>query len=204
MKGFLRAVKYTIALILLVLIGVGVYYWMNIDNVNVVVPGKVYRSAQLTGPELEALVKQYNIKSVINLRGAAKGEAWYDQEMKATQDLGVKHYDLRLQAHTKPSPELLRALVLTLQAAPRPVLIHCKGGADRTGMASAFILLLDEQSFQQADQQISWRYFAISRDSVGRLVMPYYLCFLDRNNLVSSKQTFLQWVAEPNPYVKCP
>lgn len=189
--------------LLLLALGLGLYYWLTVDNIHTVISQQVYRSAQLPPDKLKKIIEAQKIKSVMNLRGEAKGQIWYDTELATTNALGIKHFDIHLKAHTKPSPEELRRLVILLQAAPHPVLIHCKGGADRTGLASALILLLQGKTFEEANRQISWRYYALSRDSVGRLVMPYYACYLNRNNQVSTQQNFLEWVASPKPYDAC-
>jgi hypothetical protein len=42
---------------------------------------------------------------------------------------------------------------------PKPMLIHCWGGADRTGLASALYLYgVKHQGSDQAAEQLSWRY----------------------------------------------
>ncbi|MBK8025175.1 MAG: tyrosine-protein phosphatase [Chloroflexi bacterium] len=42
---------------------------------------------------------------------------------------------------------------------PKPTLIHCKAGADRTGLAAALFLMSQGTSFDQAAQQLSLKYF---------------------------------------------
>jgi len=200
MQTLQRWSKRLVAVILLFVVLAGGYYWLWRDNVHIVIPGEFIRTAQLEPEQLSQVIKKYQIKSVINLRGKAAGEAWYDDERAAVEKQGAEHFDIRLQAHAMPTPQQLRKLVGMLQTAPRPVLIHCKGGADRTGLASALALVLNGDSFQRANQQVSWRFFAFSSDSVGRLVMPYYQCYLQKNQQKSSPKTLLEWVREPEPY----
>ena len=50
-------------------------------NFNAVVPGEIYRSAQLTPDQLSGYIGAYNIKTIINLRGENIGEPWYDAEV---------------------------------------------------------------------------------------------------------------------------
>lgn len=46
-----------------------------------------------------------------------------------------------------------------LRDSPRPVLIHCEAGADRSGVASAlYKLLVAKRPVQEASEQLSFRY----------------------------------------------
>src|SRR3954468_9809922 len=57
-------------------------------NRHVVVPGRVYRTAQLTPTQLEAFLHRYGVRTVVNLRGRPF-DPWYGDEMRATQALGI-------------------------------------------------------------------------------------------------------------------
>ena len=106
-------------------------------NFHVVTDGVVYRSAQLNPHELEKVVTRFKIKSILNLRGPSAGSDWYDAEMRITRQLGVVHYDLNLSANRYVPVEELKKVVVLIDAAPKPILIHCNGGADRTGLICA-------------------------------------------------------------------
>ena len=52
----------------------------------------------------------------------------------------------------------------------KPVLIHCKSGADRTGLAAAIYLLTEGgKTLDQAERQLSLRYIHLKRTSTGIL-----------------------------------
>lgn len=110
------------------------------SNFHEVLPGKLYRSAQLSGRQLADVIKTYHIKTVINLRGANVGRDWYDREIEVAQRYGVTHVDFGMSARKQLSPERSMALVELMRKAEGPVLIHCKAGADRTGLASVMYL----------------------------------------------------------------
>ena len=114
------------------------------SNLDVVEHGAVYRSGQMRGPVLEERLRELGIRSVINLRGEKLGSAWYDAERDSCARLGVLHFDVPMSARLPPPPSSLTALVRLLHEAPRPLLIHCKNGADRSGLASAIALIVDE------------------------------------------------------------
>jgi protein tyrosine/serine phosphatase len=128
-------------------------------NIHVVDPGVVYRSAQLSPSQLSSLIKQKHIRAVINLRGGKPGSAWYDEELVATRLAGAQHLDLPLSANREPDDTLVRALREMLQSTPRPFLIHCEGGADRSGLASALYELdVRQRSPEEAGRQLTFRY----------------------------------------------
>lgn len=106
-------------------------------NFHTVVAGQLYRSAQPTPAELESYVHRYGLKTVVNLRGANPGAKWYDDEKRVAKSLGVKVIDFQMSARQELSPARAEALVALLKAAEKPILVHCKAGADRSGLVSA-------------------------------------------------------------------
>jgi protein tyrosine phosphatase (PTP) superfamily phosphohydrolase (DUF442 family) len=128
-------------------------------NIHEVVPGEVYRSAQLSASQLSSFIREKQIRTVINLRGASPGRRWYDDEINATTLAGARHVDLRMSADKDPSSELVASLIRILESAPRPFLIHCEGGADRSGLAAAlYELRIDRRPAEIAASQLSFSY----------------------------------------------
>jgi len=116
-------------------------------NRHVVIPGRVYRCAQPSDADLRRVIEQDGIRTVVNLRGTAQTmnqprSAWYRLEAEATADADIHQEDITLSAKLLPPPAELRRLIEVLDRAERPLLIHCKQGADRTGLAAALVLLL--------------------------------------------------------------
>jgi len=107
------------------------------ENIHTVTNGVVYRSAQLSRNALIRLIEKHDIKSIFNLRGASTGSDWYNEEIRVSQRMGVIHYDMDLSAAKKVSPERLKEIIALIGNAPKPILIHCNGGADRTGLVCA-------------------------------------------------------------------
>ncbi len=134
-------------------------YLQYSGNVHEIEPSQFYRSAQLNGDEFKNIIKEKGIRTVINLRGENIGSDWYDAEIAAVRETGAHHIDIRLSANNKPDAETLNALIKALRTAPRPLLVHCKAGADRTGLASAlYEYLVENKTAKTASGQLSFRY----------------------------------------------
>jgi protein tyrosine phosphatase (PTP) superfamily phosphohydrolase (DUF442 family) len=110
-------------------------------NKHEVIPGRVYRSAQLTPEQLKQFVARHKIKTVINLRGRPFND-WYPAQSKATQELGISQEDVTTSASRLPPTGEVRRLVEIFDQCEYPILMHCQQGADRTGLATASYLLL--------------------------------------------------------------
>lgn len=184
-----------IALIILSLAAFLIYYVRYNNHFHAVVPEQVYRSAQFSEQDFEKYIKKYHVRSIINLRGSNKGESWYDNEIKAVNATGINHYDVPLPVQGLPEPQQLAQLVQFIETAPRPILIHCNHGVDRTGFASAIaIILTGNPSWSAAQFQYSYFYLRIDPRSIAPSVMPHYQQWLKRNHLTHSRENFIQWV----------
>jgi protein tyrosine/serine phosphatase len=165
-----------ILLVLLLPAGVAAHFgWLQASgNFHVVADGKLYRSAQPSAGDLAAYAKTYGVKSVINLRGAHPGEPWYDDEMRASNELGLRHIDLALSARRELTPAQISSLKEAFSEAPAPILVHCKSGADRTGLAAAlFLLEIERVPAAAAASQLSvlyghWPYFPSKSAAMDR------------------------------------
>ncbi len=137
-------------------------YWGAIQyqgNFHTVEEGALYRSAQLSKDELQSAIRDHKIRSVLNLRGAHPGQSWYDQELALSQALGVAHYDYALSSHRFVTRQQIGEVLNIVRDAPKPLLVHCKAGADRTGLVSALYRFAAEGvSADQADRELSLVY----------------------------------------------
>ena len=128
-------------------------------NFHMVAPDRMYRSRQLDKAELIHFIKIYQIKSIVNLRGENTGSEWYQDERRVGHELGVMHYDYGISANRDVSDEDLNAIMDILRDAPKPILIHCKSGADRTGLIAAlYQYALGGRNAEKAAGQLSVLY----------------------------------------------
>ncbi len=128
-------------------------------NLHAVEAGALYRSGQLNGSALRDALTRHGIRTVINLRGASAGQSWYDDELVASKALGVLHFDFAMSSRREIDDETLRQLSRLLQKIPTPLLVHCKGGADRSGLVAAiFLYAIRGRPAAEARRQLSFRY----------------------------------------------
>lgn len=135
-------------------------------NIHTVAENEVYRSARLSTDELESLIKANSIKSIINLEGPDKGKDWYEAETALASRLGVAYTEFDWSASRIVTPAEVDAFLAATASLPKPILLHCKSGADRTGLASALYLAAVKKADEStALGQLSFRY--------GHVSLPY-------------------------------
>src|SRR5439155_21201001 len=91
-------------------------------NLGVVDAGRVIRSAQPT-TQLPGWIRDYQLRSILNLRGGSPADWWYDAEVKTAAASGVSFYDLPLRATRRPTRCELLVLIDTLSSCRYPLLI---------------------------------------------------------------------------------
>lgn len=129
------------------------------DNFHPITQGEAYRSAQLSGDELAGRIQRHGIKSVLNLRGENPKAQWYLDEIEVCRRLGVQHYDVRLSEALEPADDELAELQRIMREAPRPLLLHCRHGADRSGLVAAmWKLYIDSEPMDSAAKQLSLKF----------------------------------------------
>ena len=89
-------------------------------NFDAVVPGEIYRSAQLTPGQISGYIGAYSIKTIINLRGENRGRPWCDAEMKESDRLKVAHVDFGMSARHELSRAQAMALIALMETAEKP------------------------------------------------------------------------------------
>jgi hypothetical protein len=85
------------------------------------------------------------------------------------------------------------------------VLLHCRRGADRSGLAAAACLLLDDTDVGAARNQLSWRFGHVALGRSGDLnqVLDMYNAWLNQRNEAHRPELFRHWALEhyrPGPY----
>ncbi|MET0747427.1 MAG: dual specificity protein phosphatase family protein [Rhizobium sp.] len=134
-------------------------YMVATTNFHPVIAGELYRSSQPSAATIAVLQKQYGIRTIINLRGNNSGHGWYDAEIAQAKQLDITHIDFRMSSRRELTQDQAAQLVKLMRDAPKPLLIHCQAGADRTGLATAlYLAAIGKTSEQVAENQMSIYY----------------------------------------------
>src|SRR5438132_1622137 len=168
-------------------------------NFHMIIPGRVFRSAQLSAQELDEQVRAKNIRTVVNLRGTCDPYPWYVEESRVTNRLKVCQEDICFSAGHLPSVSEVRRLVEVLDRTEYPILLHCRRGADRTGMIAAVVLLLETRaSLRQARAQLGIRYGHVALGRPGYLdeFLDLYAEWLQSQGLAHSQAAFRRWLED--------
>jgi len=110
-------------------------------NFHWVVPGDCARAAQAWAGGVGPFLERRGIKALINLRGRNDDLSWWKKETGATEARGIAHLDAMLDSRKLPTQPMLIRLVEAFDEAPRPFVLKCSGGQDRTSFAAALYLI---------------------------------------------------------------
>jgi len=137
LKIMKHLLKYIFAPLLLIVLLWASYFLLygNFHKVD----KDLYRSAQLFSFNLPYYIEKHHIKSILNLRGDSSKQ-WYQDELRISKEYNVTHYDYGIGDRKLASMKEMDDIVKILKDAPKPLLIHCKAGADRTSLVSALYL----------------------------------------------------------------
>ena len=124
-------------------------------NFHWIVPKEAARAAQIHSALLGPFLTAHGIRAVINLRGRHPEFAWWRRETAVCRAAGVAHFDAMLDSRLLPTRTMLAALFQAFAVAPRPLLIKCSGGQDRTSLAAALYLLQRGSDAVTASRQFS-------------------------------------------------
>ncbi len=203
MKNRSRRIHKWIAATSLAMIICGAIWWHISFNPRFfpVIEKQIYRSAQLSTYRLDAIIQAFGIRTIIALLGSEKGVLWYENEKAVAEHHQVQMFNIGFGSHELPQYNRLNQLVDAILSAPRPILLHCYRGADRTGMASAIALILnDDPPFETIEKQYSWRFGVIPySDSIGVLFFNRYSEWLHEAGKIHNRDNFLDWIR--NRYV---
>lgn len=129
---------------------------------GVVEENRVYRSGHPRGDQFSFLAEKYNLKSLLVLTGSMAKEL--SIEMEYANKKGIATLFLPISDKEPLSDENLFKIVQFLKDAPKPLLMHCRAGADRTGLVSAIYrhLFMDSSLVEAKKDMLSLRWGHLS------------------------------------------
>lgn len=161
------------------------------SNFHPVIEGKLYRSNHPTPQRLRRFVQNHHIKTLINLRGKRVcGSDFLSR--KTAQKLGIQHLDMAFESRNAPQKDRILRFYDMYNHLQFPAIMHCKSGADRTGLAAALVILFEGGTIERARQELSWRYLHFSHTRTG-ILDAFFLMYKEQT---SGKKDFLKWVKE--------
>ena len=183
-------------------IGLGAWWLGQVlvgANLHTVIPGKVYRGAQPSESSLERMVERYGIRTIVNLRGCGNPLPWYLDEGRVAQRRGIALEDISFSAIHLPSAPELRTLLDVLDRSEYPIFLHCRHGADRTGLAAAIVLALQEDvPYTRARRELGLYYGHLSFGRTGMLdcFFDLYEAWLRETGQEHTPARFRHWMLE--------
>jgi tyrosine-protein phosphatase SIW14 len=112
----------------------------RIDNIYRV-SAELYRSGQPSAQQMHEL-QAMGVKSILNLRQ-------YNSDDKEARGTTLQLYHIRMNAGRINDEQMIEALSV-ISRAPKPVLVHCWHGSDRTGAVVAMYRIVFENWTKQA------------------------------------------------------
>lgn len=119
--------------------------------------GGMYRSGQPSPWQLRDWHRKFGLRTVINLRGD-HGYGSYALEAEACQRLGITLVNHRLMSRQLPTVDEVLATRELFERVEYPVLMHCKSGADRAGLASTLYRHFRFGEPISSLRQLHWRF----------------------------------------------
>ncbi len=150
------------------------YYWWDHGWLRWLVPNyskvdaDVYRSAH-PAPYVLRRFKAAGGKFVLSLRGGMMNTPNSYERLWALE-LGLDLDFIQMRSVELPSRDTLIDLIAALKTLPKPLLIHCKSGADRTGLAvTLYRHLVRHEPMSRARRALSWKFAHFSLGKAGRV-----------------------------------
>ncbi|QNT77683.1 protein-tyrosine phosphatase family protein [Entomobacter blattae] len=158
-------------------------------NFSPVIEEKVYRSNHPTPRRLKKMAETYQLKTLINLRGhrMCGSDALSRQ---ASQDIKLSHIDMAFESRGAPHRDRILRFSEIYKTIEFPMLMHCKSGADRAGLASGLVILFEGGRAADALKQLHWQFGHFNRSRTGILDAFFYHYM----NEAEGKIPFLEWV----------
>lgn len=158
-------------------------------NFHAVEEGRMYRSAQPDEEQLSRWIEEYDIKTVLRLRGSGRTRGL---SYRPTVGADIAFVQVPLSATRLPPKERLLELWQVFETAEYPMLVHCRAGADRTGLVSSLYVLHRTGDLDRARAQLAlipYLHTGLLGSGAMDRVLDMYAPYQDR-------MSFPDWVRE--------
>ena len=158
---------------------------------------ELYRSAQ-PSPSLLLKCKNDGIKTIINLRGS-RDDLVDQMERRVCKNLKLNLIEFKLHSRGAPTLEQINYSQRLFNKIEYPALIHCKSGADRTGIMGTLYLIHKGINVKQAKNQLSFKYLHIRYAKSG--ILDHFFDNFISYSSKGGKLSFWDWskvIYDPN------
>ena len=152
--------------------------------------GGMYRENQPSPKRIEKLAKQ-GIKTILNLRGESD-KGYYALEKETCAKHGIKLINFRMYSRDTPKKDRIHGLKEIFDTIEYPAMMHCKSGADRTGITGVLYRHFRMGiPIEEAIEQLRFKYLHVKAGKTGMLDFFFndYIEFAKTNDI-----GFLEWV----------
>jgi protein tyrosine/serine phosphatase len=133
------------------------------------------------------------VKTVINLRGE-DAFAHYLFEKESCEKLGLTLVNRKLWARSAAPRENIVAVIDALREAEKPLILHCKSGADRAGFVSAmYLMVFEDVPVETAMKQLSIKYIHLKHTKTG---LQGYILRVYQARLALGEISFEDWIRQ--------
>jgi protein tyrosine phosphatase (PTP) superfamily phosphohydrolase (DUF442 family) len=168
--------------------GIFRYFYLNLHQFS----KSIWRSAQ-PAPHHIGRLKRLGIRTIVSARGGMQyGSLALEREACAKQ--GITLLPFVVYSRDLPTREFLLAAPAFFAGLQKPVLFHCKSGADRAGfLAALYLIIVDGRPAAEAKQQLHWRFghFRFAKTGVLDAFFDMYQTEGEEHGIA-----FLDWVKE--------
>ena len=152
--------------------------------------GGMFRENQ-PSPKRIAEWAEMGIKTNINLRGESP-KGFYLLEKEACEKHGITMVDFRVYSRDTHTPEKIRAAKELYKSIEYPAVMHCKSGADRTGIMGVLYRHFHMgDTIEEAMEQLKFKYLHVKQGKTGMLDFFFndYLKYAKEHEI-----EFIDWV----------
>jgi len=152
--------------------------------------GEMYRENQ-PSPKRIAEWAKMGFKTVVNLRGVSP-KGYYLLEKEACEQHGLTLVDFRMYSRDVHSVEAIKGARDLFNTIEYPAVMHCKSGADRTGiMGVLYHHFKLGKPIEAALEQLSFKYLHVKAGKTGMLDFFFedYLTYTQDHDI-----SFIDWV----------
>ena len=160
--------------------------WRNLYQLD----DMMWRSNQ-PSPKQIADIASRGIKNILNLRGPRSVGTW-QLEAEACARHGLRLYDFTARSRAAPDKQMLHDAKALFECLDGPSLMHCKSGADRTGIVSAIYKLhILNAPFEEARMMLSIKFLHLNFTKTG--ILDYVIdCY--GKHIAHTPMSFKDWV----------